>query len=140
MLNILKGVKFAQDDSTGDVYAVDCVDGPKKLTGGSGSGGGAAWDAVILCETDNIEILENFTYTSGNYENIANKLAAKQPANVAVILYAASGGDEAVYQCVAAHVQFFNTAEQIGILLYAQQVSGSLPLILSPDGTITKGE
>ena len=35
MLNILKGVKFAQDDSTGDVYAVDCADGPKKLTGGS---------------------------------------------------------------------------------------------------------
>lgn len=34
MLNILKGVKFAQDDSTGDVYAVDCADGPKKLTGG----------------------------------------------------------------------------------------------------------
>ena len=34
MLNILKGVKMAQDDSTGDVYAVDCVDGPKKLTGG----------------------------------------------------------------------------------------------------------
>ena len=44
MLNILKGVKLAQDDSTGDVYAVDCVDGPKKLSGsgsgGSGSGGG----------------------------------------------------------------------------------------------------
>lgn len=40
MLNILKGVKLAQDDSTGDVYAVDCVDGPKKLTGGSGGGGG----------------------------------------------------------------------------------------------------
>ena len=37
MLNILKGVKLAQDDSTGDVYAVDCVDGPKKLTGGGGS-------------------------------------------------------------------------------------------------------
>ena len=34
MLNILKGVKFAQDDNTGDVYAVDCADGPKKLTGG----------------------------------------------------------------------------------------------------------
>ena len=101
-------------------------------------GGGTAWDAVILCETDNIEILENFTYASGNYESIANKLTAKQPANVAVILYAASAGDEAVYQCVAAHVQFFNTAEQIGILLYAQQVSGSLPIILSPDGTITK--
>ena len=39
MLNILKGVKLAQDDSTGDVYAVDCVDGPKKLTGGGGSSG-----------------------------------------------------------------------------------------------------
>lgn len=38
MLNILKGVKLAQDDSTGDVYAVDCVDGPKKLTGGGGGG------------------------------------------------------------------------------------------------------
>ena len=37
MLNILNGVKLAQDDSTGDVYAVDCVDGPKKLTGGGGS-------------------------------------------------------------------------------------------------------
>lgn len=34
MLNILKGVKLAQDDSTGDLYAVDCADGPKKLTGG----------------------------------------------------------------------------------------------------------
>lgn len=33
MLNILNGVKLAQDDSTGDVYAVDCADGPKKLTG-----------------------------------------------------------------------------------------------------------
>ena len=40
MLNILKGVKLAQDDSTGDVYAVDCADGPKKLTGGGGSGSG----------------------------------------------------------------------------------------------------
>ena len=39
MLNILKGVKLAQDDSTGDVYAVDCADGPKKLTGGGGGGG-----------------------------------------------------------------------------------------------------
>ena len=38
MLNILNGVKLAQDDSTGDVYAVDCVDGPKKLTGGGGGG------------------------------------------------------------------------------------------------------
>lgn len=36
MLNILNGVKLAQDDSTGDVYAVDCADGPKKLTGGGG--------------------------------------------------------------------------------------------------------
>ena len=140
MLNILKGVKFAQDDSTGDVYAVDCVDGPKKLTGGSSGGGGAAWDAVILCETDNAEILENFTYTSGNYENITNKLAAKQPANIAVIVHAASGGDEAVYQSAATHVQFFNTAEQIGIMLYAQQVSSSFPLMLLPDGTITKVE
>ena len=34
MLNILNGVKLAQDDSTGDLYAVDCADGPKKLTGG----------------------------------------------------------------------------------------------------------
>lgn len=42
MLNILKGVKLAQDDSTGDVYAVDCADGPKKLTGGSSGGGGLA--------------------------------------------------------------------------------------------------
>ena len=33
MLNILKGVKFAQDDRTGDLYVVDCADGPKKLTG-----------------------------------------------------------------------------------------------------------
>lgn len=40
MLNILKGVKLAQDDSTGDLYVVDCADGPKKLTGGSGGGGG----------------------------------------------------------------------------------------------------
>ena len=37
MLNILNGVKLAQDDSTGDLYAVDCADGPKKLTGGGGS-------------------------------------------------------------------------------------------------------
>ena len=139
MLNILKGVKFAQDDSTGDVYAVDCVDGPKKLTGG-GSGGGAAWDAVLLCETDNAEILKNFTYTLGNYENIASKLAAKQPANIAVIVHAASGGDEVVYQSAATHVQFFNAAGQIGIMLYAQQVSESFPLVLLPDGTITKRE
>ena len=139
MLNILKGVKFAQDDSTGDVYAVDCYDGPKKLTGG-GSGGGAAWDAVLLCETNNAEILENFTYASGSYENIANKLAAKQPTNVAVIVYAASGGEEAVYQSAATHVQFFNTAELIGIMLYAQQVSGGFTLVLLPDGTITKRE
>lgn len=138
MLNILKGVKFAQDDSTGDLYAVDCVDGPKKLTGGSS--GGAAWDAVILSETDNAEILKNLTYTFGNYENIASKLAAKQPANVAVIVHAASGGEEAVYQSAATHVQFFNTAEQIGIMLFAQQVSSGFTLILFPDGTITKGE
>ena len=104
----------------------------------SSGGGGTAWDAVILCETDNAEILENFTYTSGNYENIANKLAAKQPANVAVMVHVASGGEEAVYQSAATHVQFFNTAELIGIMLYAQQVSGSFPLVLSPDGTITK--
>ena len=37
MLNILNGVKLAQDDSTGDIYAVDCADGPKKLCGGGGS-------------------------------------------------------------------------------------------------------
>ena len=139
MLNILKGVKFAQDDSTGDVYAVDCVDGPKKLTGGS-SGGGAAWDAVLLCETNNAEILENFTYAYGSYGNIANKLAAKQPANVSVMVYVASAGEYAVYQSAATHVQLFNTAEQIGIMLYAQQVSGGLALVLLPDGTITKGE
>ena len=138
MLNILKGVKFAQDDNTGDVYAVDCYDGPKKLTGGSS--GGATWDAVLLCETDNAEILKNFTYTLGNYENIASKLAAKQPANIAVIVHAASGGDEVVYQSAATHVQFFNTAEQIGIMLYAQQVSDSFPLVLLPDGTIMKRE
>ena len=47
MLNILKGVKFAQDDSTGDVYAVDCVDGPKKLTGGSSGGGGGAGQFIV---------------------------------------------------------------------------------------------
>ena len=140
MLNILKGVKLAQDDSTGDLYAVDCVDGPKKLTGGSSGGGGAAWDAVILCETNNAEILENFTYTLGNYENIASKLAAKQPANVAVMVYAASAGEYVVYQSAATHIQLFNAAERIGIMLYAQQVSGGFPLILSPDGTITKGE
>ena len=139
MLNILNGVKLAQDDSTGDVYAVDCVDGPKKLTGGSSSGG-AAWDAVILCETNNAEILENFTYAYGSYENIANKLAAKQPANVSVMVYAASAGEYAVYQSAATHVQLFNTAEQIGIMLYAQQVSGGFALVLLPDGTITKGE
>ena len=102
------------------------------------SGGGTAWDAVILCETDNAEILENFTYTFGNYDNIANKLAAKQPANVAVMVYAASAGDEAVYQSAATHIQFFNTAEQKGIMLFAQQVSGSFALGLSPTGTITK--
>ena len=44
MLNILKGVKLAQDDNTGDLYAVDCVGGPKKLTGGSSGGGGGSVD------------------------------------------------------------------------------------------------
>ena len=102
------------------------------------SGGGTAWDAVILCETANAEILENFTYTSGNYESIANKLAAKQPANVAVMVYAASAGEYAVYQSAATYIKFFNTAEQIGIMLFAQQLSGGFQLILLPDGTITK--
>ena len=136
MLNILKGIKVAQDDTTGEIYIVDCYGGPKQLT--DGSSGGATWDAVILCETNNAEILENFTYTFGSYENIANKLAAKQPANVAVMVYAASAGEYVVYQSAATHVQFFNTAEQIGIMIYAQQVSDSFPLMLLPDGTITK--
>lgn len=48
MLNILKGVKLAQDDSTGDVYAVDCADGPKKLTGGSSGGSASMTDDGIL--------------------------------------------------------------------------------------------
>lgn len=110
----------------------------KNLCGGGSSSGGTAWDAVILCETDNTEILENFTYTFGNYANIANKLAAKQPANVAVMVYAASAGEEAVYQSIATYAQFLNTAEEKCIVLFVQQVSGSFPLVLSPDGTITK--
>ena len=51
MLNILNGVKLAQDDSTGDVYAVDCADGPKKLTGGS-SGGSAGQFIVNVYNTN----------------------------------------------------------------------------------------
>lgn len=57
MLNILKGVKLAQDDNTGDVYAVDCVDGPKKLTGGSsgssGGGGGGGGGGVLIVNITN---------------------------------------------------------------------------------------
>ena len=74
MLNILNGVKLAQDDSTGDVYAVDCADGPKKLTGGS-SGGGGGFDFVITMDaTDG-----SYSLASGSYSAIKEKLLASQP-------------------------------------------------------------
>ena len=73
MLNILKGVKLAQDDSTGDLYAVDCVDGPKKLTGGSSSSCG--FDFIITMDaTDG-----SFSLASGSYSDIKEKLLASQP-------------------------------------------------------------
>lgn len=40
MLRILNGVKLAQDDTTGDIYAVDCCGGPKNLSAGGGGGSG----------------------------------------------------------------------------------------------------
>lgn len=143
MLNILKGAKVAQDDHTGDIYLIDCCDGPKLLTGrgsGSGSGSVAAWDAVILCETENAEIIENLVYMSGSYESIYNKLIAKQPVNVAVMIYASDGTATASYQCAATYIYYMNDGETEGILLYAQRVSGSVPFLLYPDGTITRLE
>ena len=74
MLNILNGVKLAQDDSTGDLYVVDCADGPKKLTGGS-SGGGGGFDFIITMDaTDG-----SFSLASGSYSDIKEKLLASQP-------------------------------------------------------------
>ena len=61
MLNILKGVKLAQDDSTGDLYAVDCADGPKKLTGGS-SGSGQFIVNVYNTDVSGTEFAADKTY------------------------------------------------------------------------------
>ena len=62
MLNILKGVKLAQDDSTGDLYAVDCVDGPKKLTGGGGGGSGQFIVNVYNTNASGTEFAADKTY------------------------------------------------------------------------------
>ena len=92
MLNILKGVKFAQDDSTGDVYAVDCVDGPKKLSGGSGSG--FEYDFIIK-SVDGV----SFTLETGTYEAI-NAKVGNQPVKGKIILNSEAAGQQKDMDCV----------------------------------------
>ena len=122
MLNILKGVKFAQDDSTGDVYAVDCVDGPKKLTGGGGGGSGFEYDFII--KTDG----ETYTLATGTYEAINAKLG-KQPVNGKILMFSGDG-----YNADMDCILVLNNRERL--LVGAFMGDAIVSLVISADNTV----
>lgn len=129
MLNILKGVKLAQDDSTGDVYAVDCYDGPKRLSGAS-SGGGMSYD-VIVTSTDGGVTL---TITHGTYADLKTKIEAHEPAHVLLLMDVVNEGATGRYQVPALSIAMDGGGEISGII-YMMGQPGFLGLFILPDGT-----
>ena len=78
MLNILKGVKLAQDDSTGDVYAVDCYGGPKKLAGGPSGGGSSSGSGGSSSGSGGVGVLiVNITNSPEDGSLVADKTVAE---------------------------------------------------------------
>ena len=131
MLNILKGVKFAQDDSTGDIYAVDCYDGPKKLTGGgSGGGGGMSYD-MIVTSTDGGVTLTN---TSGTYADVKAKIEAHTPTHVLFLMDVVNEGATVRFQIPTLNIAIEANGEITGMIYMAGQ-PGPLGLFILPDGT-----
>lgn len=129
MLNILKGVKFAQDDSTGDVYAVDCYDGPKKLTGG-GSGGGMSYDMIVTSTDGGVTL----TITHGTYADLKTKIEAHEPAHVLLLMDVVNEGTTVRYQVPALSIAMDGSGEIAG-LVYTFGQPGPVSLYVLPDGT-----
>ena len=125
MLNILKGVKFAQDDNTGDVYAVDCADGPKKLTGGGSSGGGFEYDFIIK-SADGV----SFTLETGTYEATNAKLG-NQPVKGKIILNSEAEGQQKDMDCVLVG----KNGE--GLLACAFMGEAYIFVVINADNTVT---
>ena len=131
MLNILKGVKLAQDDSTGDVYAVDCYDGPKKLTGGSsGGGGGMSYDMIVTSTDGGVTL----TITSGTYTDLKAKIEAHTPIHVLLLMDVVNEGATGRYQVPVLSIAMDGGGEISGIIYMAGQ-PGFLGLFILPDGT-----
>lgn len=93
MLKILKGVKLAQEDSTGDVYAIDCHSGPKKLIGGS-SGSGMSYDVIVTSADGGT----NFALYAGSYEAAKNKILNKECLAVSIYIDATAEAPIQVYK------------------------------------------
>ena len=131
MLNILKGVKLAQDDSTGDVYAVDCYSGPKKLTGGSsGGGGGMSYDMIVTSTDGGVTL----TITSGTYADLKAKIEAHTPTHVLFLMDVVNEGATGRYQVPVLSIAMDGGGEISGII-YMMGQPGFLGLFILPDGT-----
>ena len=129
MLNILKGVKLAQDDSTGDVYAVDCYDGPKRLSGAL-SGGGMSYDMIVTSTDGGVTL----TITSGTYADLKAKIEAHTPAHVLLLMDVVNEGATGRYQVPVLSIAMDGGGEISGIIYMAGQ-PGFLGLFILPDGT-----
>ena len=130
MLNILKGVKFAQDDSTGDVYAVDCVDGPKKLTGGSSGGGGMQYDMIVTSTDGGVTL----TIASGTYTELKAKIEAHTPIHVLFLMDVVNEGATVRFQIPTLSIAIDANGEITGMIYMAGQ-PGPVGLFILPDGT-----
>ena len=131
MLNILNGVKLAQDDSTGDVYAVDCYDGPKELTGGSSGGGsGMSYDMIVTSTDGGVTL----TITSGTYADLKAKIEAHTPTHVLLLMDVANEGATGRYQVPVLSIAMDGGGEISGII-YMMGQPGFLGLFILPDGT-----
>lgn len=124
MLNILKGAKVAQDSDTGDIYLIDCCDGPKNLSAGGSGGGGFEYDFIIK-STDG----ETFTLETGTYESINAKLG-NQPLNGKIIVNDGHG-----YLVDMNCVLVVNNGEVLGV--DAWMGDSHVSLIINADNTVT---
>ena len=130
MLNILNGVKLAQDDSTGDVYAVDCYDGPKKLTGGSSGGGSMSYDMIVTSTDGGVTL----TITSGTYADLKTKIEAHEPTHVLLLMDVVNEGATGRYQVPVLSIAMDGSGEIAG-LVYMFGQPGPVGLYVLPDGT-----
>ena len=126
MLNILKGVKLAQDDSTGDVYAVDCADGPKKLTGGS-SGSGQFIVNVYNTDVSGTEFAADKTY---------DEISAAIESGMSVVIHKKKNIYAATYD-VFQHNQTGNGFYKFGRVQYGDNIRVWTIGIRMVDGKMT---